>query len=185
MKQRPCGDLIKFISVSLHNKGAMGSGLVQEHRDEMVSKRWNSRSNSLIIGICPAASSWRHVVMFPSCKIIHFDAWLLTYYQLGPWKQTTAYPPSYPGYFREPHWKSMGLPEISRVTWWICFSEIRIKIHKFSIRKIHWKMTAIYFPSLYCCDFADSIMDLYVDLNFTGVCFWGSTWQGIVIAALV
>ena len=24
---------------------------------------------------------------------------------------------SYPGYFREPHWKSMGLPEISRVTW--------------------------------------------------------------------
>ena len=24
--------------------------------------------------------------------------------------------PSYPGYFREPHWISMGLPEISRVT---------------------------------------------------------------------
>ena len=23
----------------------------------------------------------------------------------------------YPGYFWEPHWKSMGLPEISRVTW--------------------------------------------------------------------
>ena len=23
----------------------------------------------------------------------------------------------YPGYFREPHWNSMGLPEISRVTW--------------------------------------------------------------------
>ena len=28
----------------------------------------------------------------------------------------------YPGYSREPHWKSMGLPEISSVTWkaWIC-----------------------------------------------------------------
>ena len=26
----------------------------------------------------------------------------------------------YPGYFREPHWKSMGLPEISRVTWQLC-----------------------------------------------------------------
>ena len=28
----------------------------------------------------------------------------------------TAYLSSYPGYFREPHWFSMGLPEISRVT---------------------------------------------------------------------
>ena len=27
---------------------------------------------------------------------------------------------SYPGYFREPHWKSMGLPAISRVTWQVC-----------------------------------------------------------------
>ena len=26
----------------------------------------------------------------------------------------------YPGYFREPHWKSMGLPEISSVTWQVC-----------------------------------------------------------------
>ena len=26
----------------------------------------------------------------------------------------------YPGYLREPHWKSMGLPEVSRVTWQIC-----------------------------------------------------------------
>ena len=28
--------------------------------------------------------------------------------------------PSYPGYFREPHWKSMGLPEICRVNWQAC-----------------------------------------------------------------
>ena len=27
---------------------------------------------------------------------------------------------SYPGYFREPHWISMGLLEISRVTWQLC-----------------------------------------------------------------
>ena len=27
---------------------------------------------------------------------------------------------SYPGYFRESHWLSMGLPEISRVTWQLC-----------------------------------------------------------------
>ena len=27
---------------------------------------------------------------------------------------------SYPGYFREPHWFSVGLPEISRVTWQLC-----------------------------------------------------------------
>ena len=33
---------------------------------------------------------------------------------------TSAYLPRYPGYFREPHWKSMGLPEISRVTWHFC-----------------------------------------------------------------
>ena len=32
----------------------------------------------------------------------------------------TRYLPSYPGYFREPHWLSMGLPEISRVTWQVC-----------------------------------------------------------------
>ena len=29
----------------------------------------------------------------------------------------TGYLPSYPEYFREPHWFSMGPPEISRVTW--------------------------------------------------------------------
>ena len=28
----------------------------------------------------------------------------------------------YPGYFQEPHWKSIGLPEISRVTWQSCIS---------------------------------------------------------------
>ena len=33
---------------------------------------------------------------------------------------TDAYLPSYPGYFRGPHWFSMGLPEISRVTWQVC-----------------------------------------------------------------
>ena len=27
---------------------------------------------------------------------------------------------SYPGYFWEPHWNSMGLPEISGVTWQVC-----------------------------------------------------------------
>ena len=26
----------------------------------------------------------------------------------------------YPGYFWEPHWKSVGHPRISRVTWWPC-----------------------------------------------------------------
>ena len=31
-----------------------------------------------------------------------------------------AYLPSYPGYFRKPHWYSMGLPGISRVTWQVC-----------------------------------------------------------------
>ena len=30
-----------------------------------------------------------------------------------------AYLSRYPGYFREPHWKSVGLPGVSRVTWWV------------------------------------------------------------------
>ena len=29
----------------------------------------------------------------------------------------SAYCLVYPGYFREPHWKSIGLPQISRLTW--------------------------------------------------------------------
>ena len=32
------------------------------------------------------------------------------------WKSDTHTCQGYPGYFREPHWNSMGLPEISRVT---------------------------------------------------------------------
>ena len=32
-------------------------------------------------------------------------------------KHPNSYLSSYPGYFREPFWFSMGLPEISRVTW--------------------------------------------------------------------
>ena len=38
---------------------------------------------------------------------------LLTFW---PSMYTRVYLSSYPGYFREPHWFSMGLPEISRVT---------------------------------------------------------------------
>ena len=34
----------------------------------------------------------------------------------------------YPGYFQEPHWKSMGLPEISRVTWQLCFILITTQV---------------------------------------------------------
>ena len=33
---------------------------------------------------------------------------------------TIAYLSSYPGYLREPLWKSIGLPDISRVTWQVC-----------------------------------------------------------------
>ena len=36
---------------------------------------------------------------------------------------------SYPGYFREPHWISMGLPEISGVTWQLCKKETRWHKH--------------------------------------------------------
>ena len=40
------------------------------------------------------------------------------YVTWADWKQEQIpYLSSYLGYFREPHWKSMGLPEISRVTW--------------------------------------------------------------------
>ena len=42
-----------------------------------------------------------------------------------------AYLAIYPGYFQEPHWFSMGLPEISRVTWqvWFCY-QLRVKLLK-------------------------------------------------------
>ena len=34
-----------------------------------------------------------------------------------------TYLSSYPGYFQEPHWFSMGLPEISRATWQVwCYN---------------------------------------------------------------
>ena len=36
-------------------------------------------------------------------------------------------PVKLPGYFREPHWKSMGLPEISGVTWQVCRTLIRLR----------------------------------------------------------
>ena len=37
-----------------------------------------------------------------------------------PRRRIKSYLPSYPGYFREPYWFSMGLPEISRVIWQVC-----------------------------------------------------------------
>ena len=41
-------------------------------------------------------------------------------------KTQYTYLASYPGYFWEPHWKSMGLPEISRVTWQVC---LKLSVH--------------------------------------------------------
>ena len=40
---------------------------------------------------------------------MHFEAQIIN-----------PYLSSYPGYFQEPNWKSMGLPEIFRVTWQVC-----------------------------------------------------------------
>ena len=44
----------------------------------------------------------------------------------------------YPEYFREPHWFSMGLPEISRVTWqvclWCCWSNKVLKSSAIHLR---------------------------------------------------
>ena len=36
-----------------------------------------------------------------------------------------AYLSSYPGYFRELHWKSMGLPEMPWATWQVCYIQLR------------------------------------------------------------
>ena len=53
---------------------------------------------------------------------------------------------SYPGYFLEPHWKSIGLPEISRVTWQVWIQYIAgisrsniydIACNKTSIKALH------------------------------------------------
>ena len=45
----------------------------------------------------------------------------------------------YHGYFRESHWKSMGLQEISRVTWqlYLCISRAK---HTFALMKVIWLM---------------------------------------------
>ena len=48
--------------------------------------------------------------------------------------------PSYPGYFQEPHWKSMGLLEISRVTWQLCIQT--------SIQVYTWKGFSFHNTSL-------------------------------------
>ena len=45
--------------------------------------------------------------------------------------KTKTYLSSYPGHFQEPHWKSVGLPEISRVTW-----QLRLK----DFPKLLWQM---------------------------------------------
>ena len=68
---------------------------------------------------------------------------------------TTSYLSSYrPGYYRDPHWKSMGLPEISRVTWHACDMQYLICAanHQYSEHKklhddvIKWKHFPRYWP---------------------------------------
>ena len=44
-----------------------------------------------------------------------------------------VYPSSYPGYSWEPHWLSMGLPEISRVAWQVCIK------HNTCMQKRPWQ----------------------------------------------
>ena len=57
-----------------------------------------------------------------------------------------AYLSSYPVYFRESHWLSIGLPEISRVTWQVCIRWVgslcnMVQKHdiKHSIVKLRWR----------------------------------------------
>ena len=65
-----------------------------------------------------------------------------------------SYLSSYPGYFRVPHWKSMGLPEISRVT-----RQLRVFTTGIPMNIPQWLITGVQIINLrslifswgYCC----------------------------------
>ena len=48
---------------------------------------------------------------------------------------------SYSGYFREPHWLSVGLPEISRVTWQVCMTWHDMTWHDMTWSLLTWHVT--------------------------------------------
>ena len=61
----------------------------------------------------------------------HFLCFVLFFYDMT-WMVNVvsclAELPCYPGYFREPHWLSMGLLEISRVTWQLWSSDFSLQV---------------------------------------------------------
>ena len=48
-----------------------------------------------------------------------------------------SYCTGYPGYFRQPHWMSMGLPKISRVTWYFWLNYVKLFCPSVSDNKEH------------------------------------------------
>ena len=59
-------------------------------------------------------SRWRNFRLDAARGVKVFD---ITFCFSVTWLHACQY---YSGYFREPHWKSMGLPEISKSTWQLC-----------------------------------------------------------------
>ena len=77
----------------------------------------------------------------------------------------------YPGYFREPNWKSMGLPEIYRVTWQVWPVCWQMLMTRYETKLIWIKQSIIYFKS--------PVGLLYPHFNM--VCHARAKWTKVIL----
>ena len=85
----------------------------------------------------------------PSTYGIYYQISMVVFYLLY-WSYINsicAYMSSYPGYFWEPYWFSMGLPEISRVTWQVCKCTYVMYLPFMFISQVSTQATIQDFPS--------------------------------------
>ena len=118
----------------------------------------------------------------------HFLCFVLFFYDMT-WMVNVvsclAELPCYPGYFREPHWLSMGLMEISRVTWqlWSSDFSLQVSVHPTYILLTNFTGNAQYilpifpewFSTLFHCFitlFCQPLLFLYcnIEMEHTKIC---------------
>ena len=81
--------------------------------------RWKYHCCDIIEWSPRSQSPYQWAAHYSHGRVLIYRVKLLTGNQIS-WQGVEAYLSSYPGYFWEPHWISMGLPEISRLTWQLC-----------------------------------------------------------------
>ena len=102
--------------------------------NRLFKHRSKKTSKLRVTGLCEGNSAVNSPHKGPvTRKMFPFDDVIMTVWLADPTTDWVVHHSSCPGYFRQPQWLSLGLPEISRVTWQVCIRRLVVYIYDMAV----------------------------------------------------